>query len=61
METEREIKEQILNRLFETSSHCSFCGKKSCAHTNRTLNKMINRDAVIKAIDLERSNEEKER
>ena len=53
---ENELKETILNRLFETSSHCSFCLKFSCDHKgNRTLNTQLSAEKVLMAINFDRS------
>ncbi|MGD9157201.1 MAG: hypothetical protein PVG39_02220 [Desulfobacteraceae bacterium] len=48
-----EIKNKILERLFETSSHCSICNKRSCPHSSRTLNATLKVDDVLRAINLD--------
>lgn len=56
IEEENELKEVILNRLFETSSHCSFCLAYECNHKgNRTLNKVLPAEEVLRAINFDRS------
>ena len=53
---ESELKETILNRLFETSSHCSLCGQSSCGHgSNRDLDAILKVEDVLNAINYERS------
>lgn len=52
---EYQIKEEILNRLYETSSICSFCKSDKCNHTgNRELKTILKLDDVLRAIDLDR-------
>jgi hypothetical protein len=53
---EEELKETILDRLFETSSHCDICQKNDCNHiSNRTLNDKLDADQVLRAINYDRT------
>lgn len=51
---DNKTKQIILDRLFKTSSFCKFCGRTDCGHSGyRELHRAIDRDDVLKAINLD--------
>jgi len=51
---DNDTKEAIINRLYETSSHCMHCGSKDCRHGgNREIDNNLTSEDVLRAINLD--------